>query len=83
MPGGAGAARLVAVAGLVIELFGFVGLQFLGIGQLGGNVLAGSADFQVQHPFAILDAAGEWHEQPVAAFVYGDWQVLETHLYKF
>ena len=55
---GSGAAHLVAVAHLVVEFLGFVGLQFLGIGQLGGNVLAGGAGFRLQYPLAILGAAG-------------------------
>lgn len=81
--GGTGAAHLVAVAHLVVELLGFVGLQFLGVGQLGGNVLAGGAGFGGQHPLAIFGAAGEGHEQPVAALADGDRQVLGAHLYKF
>ena len=35
--GRTGAAHLVAVAHLVVEFLGFVGLQLLGIGQLGGT----------------------------------------------
>ena len=81
--GGAGAAHLVAVAHLVVELLGFVGLQLLGVGQLDGNVLAGGAGFGVQHPLTVFGAAGEGHEQPVAAFTDGDRQVLGAHLYKF
>lgn len=81
--GGAGAAHLVAVAHLVIEFLGFVGLQLLGIGQLGGNILAGGAGFRVQYPLTILGTAGEGNKQPVAAFTDGNWQVLGAHLYKF
>ena len=62
--GGTGAAHLVAVAHLVVEFLGFVGFQFFGIGQLGGNVLAGGTGFRVQHPITILGAAGEGNKQP-------------------
>ena len=80
--GGTGAAHLVAVAHLVVELLGFVGLQLLSIGQLGNNVFAGDAGFRVRHPLAMLGTAGEWDKQPVTAFADSDRQVLGTHLYK-
>lgn len=80
---GSGAAHLVAVAHLIVEFLGLVALQLLGIGHLGGNILAGGAGFRVQYPLTILGTAGEGNKQPVAAFTDGNRQVLGAHLYKF
>ena len=49
----------MAVAHLVVEFLGFVGLQLLSIGQFGGNALAAGAGFRVQHSLTVFGAAGE------------------------